>query len=132
MKLFRSKIPLLLLLSLLALCSQTIFCKTSKFPAHFSWGASTAASQIEGAWNISGRDLDWNSWLSLYDKTPLNETGFLADDFYDRFQEDVDLMKKLGLKNFRMSISWTRILPNGTLDHINKQALTFTIKSLTP
>jgi len=117
-------LQLFILVSLLIVGSQVVLAG-GKFPANFSWGASTAAYQIEGAWNEGGRGLDWNSWLSLHDKTPINETGFIADDFYHRFQEDVDLMKKVGLKNFRMSISWTRVLPNGTLDYINQEGVDF-------
>ena len=105
--LFHQKPPLVLILSLFLLAFHLAF--AFKFPSNFAWGASTSSYQIEGAWNVSGKGLDWNSWLALYDKTPLNETAFIADDFYHRFQEDVNLMKKVGLKSFRLSLAWTRI-----------------------
>jgi len=123
MNLLKQKVSLFVLVSLLIIGGQAVM--GAKFPANFTWGASTAAYQIEGAWNVSGRGLDWNSWKALHDKTPLNETAFIAVDFYDRFQEDIDLMKKVGLKNFRMSISWTRVLPNGTLDYVNQEGVDF-------
>lgn len=95
------------------------------FPADFAWGASTAAYQIEGAWNVSGKGPSWWDWWNAVGNLPLNETGKVADEFYYRFHEDVALMKKVGLKNFRMSISWPRVLPNGTVDSPNPDGIAF-------
>jgi beta-glucosidase/6-phospho-beta-glucosidase/beta-galactosidase len=44
----------------------------------------------------------------------------VADDFYHKFSEDIKMMKNMGIKHFRMSISWSRVLPNGTIDDVNK------------
>ncbi len=95
------------------------------FPEDFAWGASTSAYQIEGAWNISGKGLSWCDWWNLYADLPENQTGNVAVDFYHRFHEDINLMKKIGLRNFRMSISWSRILPNGTTDYVNSEGVDF-------
>jgi beta-glucosidase len=84
------------------------------WPADFLWGAATASYQIEGAWNEDGRG---ESIWDRFSRTPgmvLNgDTGDVACDHYHRFREDVALMKDLGLQAYRLSISWTRILPDG-------------------
>lgn len=77
----------------------------------FLWGASTSAYQVEGAWNEDGKG------LSVQDikKLPENTSDFkVAADHYHHYQEDVALFKELGLKAYRFSIAWTRILPDGT------------------
>lgn len=53
------------------------------------------------------------------------DTGEVADDFYHKFQEDIDLMKSLGFKSYRMSISWPRILPDGTILNVNQKGVDF-------
>lgn len=80
------------------------------FPKNFLWGAASAAAQIEGAWNEDGRT------PSIWDNMPKgkinkNETCHTACDHYHHWQEDVELMKKLGLKAYRFSISWSRVIP---------------------
>ena len=49
----------------------------------------------------------------------------MADDFYHKYKEDVQMMKSLGITNFRMSLSWPRILPNGTIDNVNELGIQF-------
>ncbi len=66
----RKKPRFFFLLSLLLFTSSLAF--AAKFPANFTWGASTSSYQIEGAWNVSGKGLDWNSWIALHDKIPFN------------------------------------------------------------
>lgn len=79
------------------------------FPEKFLWGASTAAYQVEGAYLEEGKS------LSVVDESiaPEYADTSIASDHYHRFKEDVSLMKELGLKAYRFSIAWTRILPNG-------------------
>jgi hypothetical protein len=109
---------------ILVLSFASISVNAAPFPTDFIWGASTSAYQIEGAWNICGKGESWTDWWNnYYLNLTINETGDIADDFYFRFAEDVTLMKEIGLKNFRMSISWTRVLPNGTINNPNPQGI---------
>jgi beta-glucosidase len=98
------------------------------FPTGFLWGSATAAYQVEGAYKEDGRGLSiWDTFSHTQGKTFNGETGDVADDFYHRYNDDIRLMKDLGLKTFRFSISWSRVFPTGTgtpnpkgLDFYNK------------
>ncbi|HOJ39787.1 MAG TPA: GH1 family beta-glucosidase, partial [bacterium] len=95
------------------------------FPENFVWGAATAAYQIEGAWNEDGKGPSvWDMFSHRTGTIWNNHTGNLACDHYHRYQEDVGLMKKLGLKGYRFSLAWTRILPEGT-GAVNSRGLDF-------
>ena len=84
------------------------------FPNDFTWGAATAAYQIEGAWNEDGKSESiWDRFSHTPGKIKNGETGDVACDHYHRWLQDVALMKELGLKAYRFSIAWTRVLPNG-------------------
>lgn len=90
--------------------------KLPGFPENFLWGASTSAYQFEGG------DAEDGKGRSVQD---LNTPNFAtASDHYHRFREDVELMAKLGLKAYRFSISWSRILPEGT-GRVNEKGLAF-------
>lgn len=94
-----------------------------KFPKDFLWGAASAAAQVEGAWNEDGRGP--SIWDVLYPgHTKYNEGPLQACDHYHRYREDVALMKKMGLKSYRFSVSWSRILPDGT-EKINQKGIEF-------
>lgn len=85
-----------------------------KFPEGFIWGVSTSAYQIEGAWNKDGKGPSvWDAFTLIPGKTANGESGQVACDHYHRFKEDIGLMKQMGLKTYRFSISWSRILPTG-------------------
>ncbi len=87
---------------------------TLKFPKHFVWGAATSAYQIEGAWNADGKGPSiWDTFSHKPGKVTNNENGDVAVDHYHRYKDDVKLMADLGLKAYRFSIAWTRILPDG-------------------
>jgi len=87
---------------------------TLSFPPDFLWGAATAAYQIEGAWNEDGKgESIWDRFSHTPGKIHNGDTGDMACDHYHRWREDVALMKNLGLKAYRFSIAWTRILPAG-------------------
>lgn len=91
------------------------------FPENFLWGASTSAYQVEGAYNEDGKGL---SVQDLHEP-PEGITDFkVASDHYHRFKEDVALMAELGLKAYRFSIAWTRIIPDGD-GEINKKGNQF-------
>src|SRR5262245_16952521 len=88
---------------------------TLRFPNGFVWGASTSAYQIEGAAKEDGRGPSiWDTFSHTPGKTRGGQTGDVAADHYHRWAQDLDLMKQLGLGGYRFSISWPRILPDGT------------------
>ncbi|RKX55208.1 MAG: beta-glucosidase [Thermotoga sp.] len=95
------------------------------FPEDFLWGASTSAFQIEGSPFANGAG---QSIWYRYAHTPGNilngDTPDIACDHYNRWKEDISLMKKLGLRGYRFSISWPRIYPEGR-GKINEAALDF-------
>lgn len=95
------------------------------FSKDFLWGAASAAYQIEGAYNEDGKGLSiWDVHSRKTGNVRFSETGDIACDHYHRYKEDIALFKKIGLKAYRFSISWTRILPDGT-GNINKKGLQF-------
>lgn len=101
-------------------------CRVNDFPKGFSWGTATAAYQIEGAALTNGRgSCIWDDLAKIPGRIANGDTADVADDFYHKFKEDVAMMKSLGLKNFRMSISWTRVLPKGTTDEVNQEGVDF-------
>lgn len=94
--------------------------KLKAFPDDFLWGASTSAYQAEGAYNEDGKG------LSVQDlHHPKDIADFkIASDHYHHFKEDVQMMAELGLKAYRFSIAWTRIIPDGD-GKINKAGIDF-------
>lgn len=98
---------------------------TYKFPHNFLWGAATASYQIEGAWNEDGKgESIWDRFSHTPGKIEDGSTGDIACDHYHRYEEDIALMRRLGLKAYRFSISWTRVLPLGA-GNINPGGLDF-------
>jgi beta-glucosidase len=84
------------------------------FPPGFIFGASTAAYQIEGAYNADGKGVGiWDHFCRQPGRVENGDTGDVACDHYDRLEEDLDLMAAAGLKAYRFSVNWTRILPAG-------------------
>ena len=84
------------------------------FKKDFVWGAATASYQIEGAWNEDGKGLSiWDVFSHEPNKICEGHTGDVACDHYHRYKQDVKLMKQLGIKAYRFSISWPRLIPNG-------------------
>ncbi|RPH62668.1 MAG: beta-glucosidase [Chloroflexi bacterium] len=96
-----------------------------KFPQNFAWGAATASYQIEGGWNAGGKGAScWDRFAHTPGKILNSDTGDIACDHYHRWQEDVALMRQLGLKAYRFSVSWPRILPQGR-GPVNQAGLDF-------
>ena len=88
--------------------------KRSDFPEGFIFGTATTAYQIEGAAAVDGKGPSiWDDFCQSPGKIAGGESGELACDHYNRFEQDLDLMKDLGLKHYRFSLSWPRILPYG-------------------
>lgn len=94
-----------------------------RFPDDFLWGASSSAFQIEGAYDEDNKGLsvaDFNS----FKKSQIQADTKVAADFYHHYEEDIDLMKELGMKTYRFSIAWTRIIPDGD-GEINQKGIDF-------
>jgi beta-glucosidase len=95
------------------------------FPKDFVWGCATAAYQIEGAWQADGRGPSiWDAFAHTPGKTNLGQTADVACDHYHRVEEDVALMKAMGLKAYRFSIAWGRLLPQGR-GEVNEAGVAF-------
>jgi len=85
------------------------------FPAGFVWGAATAAYQIEGAATLDGRGPSiWDTFTHTPGRVQGGDTGDIATDHYHRYPADVALMADLGLKAYRFSVSWSRVVPTGS------------------
>lgn len=96
-----------------------------QFPADFMWGAATASYQIEGAANEDGRAPSvWDTFCKTMHGVKTGESGDVACDFYHQWPQDIALMQSLGIKHFRFSLSWPRILPNGS-GAVNEAGLAF-------
>ena len=86
-----------------------------QFPPEFVWGAATAAYQIEGAAMEDGRgESIWDRFSHTPGRVLNGDTGDVACDHYHRFPQDVAIMASLGLGAYRFSVSWPRVLPQGT------------------
>jgi len=97
----------------------------SGFRKDFSWGAATAAYQIEGAVREGGRGPStWDMFCKKPGAIWRDNSGDVASDHYHRWREDITLMKRLGLDAYRLSIAWSRVMPSGT-GHINPKGLGF-------
>lgn len=82
----------------------------SVFPENFLWGAASSAPQVEGGWNEDGRTP--SIWDIAHPKYISNgDNCHTACDHYHRWREDVALMKEMGLKSYRFSVSWSRVMP---------------------
>lgn len=96
-----------------------------RFPEGFLWGAATAAHQIEGSPLADGAGPSiWTRFAHTPGMTVNGDTGDVACDHYNRMKDDVALMASLGLKAYRFSVSWSRILPDGT-GRVNQKGLDF-------
>jgi beta-glucosidase len=95
------------------------------FPTNFAWGAATASYQIEGGWDADGKgESIWDRFSHTPGKIIDATTGDDTCDHYHRYREDVALMRKLGLKAYRFSISWPRVQPEG-FGKVNPAGLDF-------
>lgn len=96
-----------------------------EFPEGFLWGAATSAYQVEGAWNEDGKgESVWDRYAHSPGRVHGGDNGDVACDHYHRMAADVELMKELGLRAYRFSIAWTRVLPGGA-GAVNSKGLDF-------
>lgn len=97
----------------------------SDFGTDFRWGTATAAFQIEGAVDEDGRGPSiWDNFTKQKGKIKDGHHAEIACDFYNRYESDLELVKELGFKEFRFSLSWSRILPAGMGD-VNQKGIDF-------
>jgi len=95
------------------------------FGDDFIWGVATSALQTEGAHNIDGKGTSiWDVFVTQKNKILNNDNHFQATDFYNNYKQDIDLIKQMGIPNFRFSLSWSRIIPDGT-GEINQEGINF-------
>lgn len=99
--------------------------KIFQFPQDFVWGVATASYQIEGAWNedCKGESI-WDRFSHVPGNVQDGDTGDVACDHYHHWADDLDAIKKLGLKAYRFSVAWPRVLPSGR-GIINEAGLDF-------
>nr|QJC44978.1 beta glucosidase 15 [Stevia rebaudiana] len=89
--------------------------KRHDFPPEIMFGVGTSAYQVEGAWNLDTKGMNiWDVFAKRYPEKILDSSdACVAVDFYNKMKDDVQLLKKMGVKYFRLSLSWSRILPGG-------------------
>lgn len=97
------------------------------FPEGFQWGFATASYQIEGAWDEDGKGPNiWDEFTHRAVSPIQNgDTGDVACDSYHKYRDDVQMLKNMGADYYRFSLSWSRILPRGTLDVINQAGIDY-------
>ena len=108
--------------------TENSFLNKDQFGDDFLWGVSTAAFQIEGAHDADGKGSSiWDVFTSQKGKIKNGHHALTACDFYNSYQDDIDLIRELNIPNFRFSISWPRIMPTGVhpvnqagIDYYNK------------
>jgi len=101
-----------------------------EFPKGFEWGTATASYQIEGAWMEDGKgECIWDRFSHIPGNINDGSNGDVACDFYHRYEEDIAILKQLGIQVYRLSISWARIYPNGT-GEVNSKGIDFYKKVL--
>lgn len=95
------------------------------FPKGFLWGTATSSYQIEGGAYEDGKGLSiWDEFTKKPGAIEDRSSGDVAIDHYHTFREDIALMAKMGIRNYRFSLSWPRILPEGT-GRVNEKGLAF-------
>jgi beta-glucosidase len=96
-----------------------------RFPSGFLWGAATSAYQIEGSTTVDGRGRSiWDTFVHTPGRVRDGDTGDLAADHYRLMEDDVALMARLGLRAYRFSVAWPRVMPEGR-GAVNQKGLDF-------
>ncbi len=96
-----------------------------QFPDGFTWGVAAASAQIEGASREDGKgESIWDRFATIPGKIDQGDTPAIACDHYHRYAEDAALMRSLGLRNYRLSVAWPRVVPDGD-GPINPRGLDF-------
>ncbi|ODM94351.1 Lactase-phlorizin hydrolase [Orchesella cincta] len=97
------------------------------FPEDFEWGFATASYQIEGAWNVDGKGQNIWDEFTHRNVSPIvdGSSGDVACDSYNKYLEDVELLKNTGVNFYRFSLSWSRLLPDGTNRTVNQRGIDY-------
>ncbi len=96
-----------------------------RFPSGFTWGVAAAAAQIEGAAAEGGKGPSiWDDFAATPGKVRDGDTPAVACDHYHRFEADADLIRSLGLRHYRLSVAWPRVIPDGD-GAVNEAGLDF-------
>lgn len=105
--------------------------KKYEFAEDFIWGVAAGSYQIEGAWNEDGKgESIWDRFCHTPGNIKDGSTGDISCDFYHNYEKDIQMMKSLGYQNFLLTISWPRVIPDGT-GAINQEGIHFYRKVLT-
>ncbi|XP_044159167.1 lactase-phlorizin hydrolase-like [Bufo gargarizans] len=97
-----------------------------EFRPNFAWSVASAAYQIEGAWRTEGKGLSiWDKYTHSIGRIANDENGDVACDSYHRIDQDVALLRNLAVTHYRFSISWPRVLPDGTRSYVNEAGLNY-------
>ncbi|ONK58141.1 uncharacterized protein A4U43_C09F8630 [Asparagus officinalis] len=100
----------------------------SSFPLGFAFGTATSAYQVEGAWNEGGKGPSIWDTFNHQQKGKIKDgsNGDVATDAYHKYKKDIKLMKQMGVDSYRFSVSWSRILPDGTVKGgVNEQGIKY-------
>ncbi|TCP30985.1 aryl-phospho-beta-glucosidase [Scopulibacillus darangshiensis] len=99
--------------------------KFYRFPKDFWWGSATSAEQTEGKGNTGKGVTNWEHWYAIEPNRFFNGVGpEITSDFFNQYKEDIRLLKETGHNSFRMSISWSRLIPDG-FGEVNEAAVEF-------
>ncbi|XP_073490360.1 lactase/phlorizin hydrolase-like [Aquarana catesbeiana] len=92
----------------------------------FAWGVASSSYQIEGAWRADGKGISiWDQFSHTESKIVDGGTGDVACNSYNRIDEDVEMLKSLKVTHYRFSISWPRVLPDGTKNVVNEPGVSY-------
>ncbi|KAI9124811.1 hypothetical protein K1719_004138 [Acacia pycnantha] len=124
----------------IGICSSSSEINRGSFPKGFVFGTASSAYQYEGAVKEDGRGPSvWDKFSHTFGKIIDFSNGDIAVDHYHRYEEDIQLMKDLGMDAYRLSISWSRIFPNGSgeinqagIDHYNRVINALLAKGIEP
>ncbi|XP_061620434.1 cytosolic beta-glucosidase isoform X1 [Phyllopteryx taeniolatus] len=96
------------------------------FPPDFAWGAATAAYQIEGGWQTDGKGPSiWDTFCHKEGRGCGAQTGDVTCNSYELWDKDLKCIRQLGLTHYRLSLSWARLLPDGTTRHVNQKGVEY-------
>ncbi|XP_016516334.1 lactase-phlorizin hydrolase-like [Poecilia formosa] len=102
-----------------------------EFKKDFIWSSATASYQIEGAWREDGKGLSiWDKFTHTPGKISEHDTGDVACNSYNKMEDDIAALKKVKVSHYRFSISWPRVLPDGTTKYVNQAGLNYYQKLL--
>ncbi|XP_070693897.1 lactase/phlorizin hydrolase-like [Pempheris klunzingeri] len=101
------------------------------FPKTFNWSTASASYQVEGSWRAHGKGLSiWDKFAHTPLRVDSSDNGDIACDSYSKTDEDVDVLRVLKVTHYRFSVSWPRVLPDGTNNHINDAGLNYYLRLL--